>query len=297
MATRKEKSRSSWRDIQQGGRRPKTTKVARKRHLVILLRSVWILLLVLAVAAGIVGIKYFSKIAKGIPEPPGSPRLVEVDFQTNGVLTEDWFRKAFPDVLRQDIRQVDVSLVKGELEREGQISLATVNVSLPSLLRVRIEEREPVLRLRVQSADGKPRILLVAKDGTIYKGASYPQETLRRLPGVSGLKVRQSEGGYLPIPGLEPVVYLLDRAKEQLPAVYQHWQVVDLGDWNPELDYRPSLVRITSPGIEEIVFSTTGIDEQIYRLAEILQRIERYQLGQPKLIDLSFTEEAVIRYK
>ena len=93
------------------------------------------------------------------------------------------------------------------------------------------------------------------------------------------------------------MVYLLDRAKEELPAVYRHWRVVDLGEWNPELDYRPSLVHISSTHIEEITFSTTGIDEQLYRLAEILQRIQRYQLGQPKLIDLSFREEAVIRYK
>ncbi len=297
MAGRREKSRSSWRDIQQGSSRgKKTTKVARQRHLVILLRSAWIALLVVAVGAGVVGIKYFARIAQEVPEPPGAAS-VKLDFRTDGVLTGDWFRQAFPDILRIEIRQVDVGKVKEQLEREGQVRLATVNVSLPSLLIVQVEEREPVLRLRVQDSGGKAQTLLVAKDGTIYQGSGYPVETLLRLPGVSGLKVRKNEDGYLPIPGLEPVVYLLDQAKEQLPAVYQHWRVVDLGDWNPEQDYRPSLVRISSTGINEIVFSTTGIDEQIYRLAEILQRIERYQLGQPKLIDLSFREEAVIRYK
>jgi hypothetical protein len=148
----------------------------------------------------------------------------------------------------------------------------------------------------VQGDSGQPRTLLVARDGTIYDGALYPVETLRRLPGVTGLRVRKEGDAYAPIPGLEPVAQLLDIAQAQLPALYRHWRVVDLGDWNPDIEYRPSLVKISSSHIDEIVFSTVGIEEQIKRLAGILQHIQRQQLKQPKSIDLSFGEEAVIRY-
>ncbi|HSH09868.1 MAG TPA: hypothetical protein VK995_05735 [Oceanipulchritudo sp.] len=291
----KEKRGSSWRDIQQGNKGTKTTKVARKRHLVILFRGACVILLIMAIGAGVAGLKYFGKIAERIPEPPG-PGVVQVTFQSNGVLTERWFRQSFPDLFTTDIRQVDVRLLKDQLEHDGQVSAATVNVSLPSHLIIQLEEREPIFRLRIQGPDGQPQTLLVGRDGTIYEGSLYPAETLLRLPGVSGLRVRKEGDGYMPIPGLEPVAHLLELAKEQLPAVYRHWRVVDLGDWNPDLEYRPSLVKITSSHIEEIVFSTVGIEEQIKRLAGILQHIQRHQLGQPKSIDLSFGEEAVIRY-
>jgi hypothetical protein len=88
----------------------------------------------------------------------------------------------------------------------------------------------------------------------------------------------------------------LEYTKVKLPSVYRHWKVVDLSDWDPEQDYRPSLVRIRSAHIEEIVFSTDSIEEQVTRLAGILEHTQRYQMGQPKFIDLSYGEEAVIRY-
>ena len=79
--------------------------------------------------------------------------------------------------------------------------------------------------------------------------------------------------------------------------MYGHWRIVDLTDWNPEVDYRPSLIRISSTHIEEIVFSTYSLSEQVQQLGGILQRIDRYQMGLPKSIDLSFGDEAVIRYE
>jgi len=81
-----------------------------------------------------------------------------------------------------------------------------------------------------------------------------------------------------------------------LPAVYRHWRVIDLRDWDPRRDYRPSLVRVKSAQIEEIVFATDGIGEQLRRLGEILEHSQRYQMGQPTHIDLSYSGEAVIRY-
>lgn len=287
---------ASWRDIQQGNKRKKTTtKVARQRRLVILFRAALGILLLAAIGTGILGIRYFYSVAEERLEQK-APMKAELVFKTDGVLSEDWFMARYGDVLQTEVRQIEVSTLKAELEKAGQVTTASVTVSLPSRLIVGIQEREPIMRLRISGGDGKPKVLLLARDGTLYEGSGYPSDTLRRLPGAAGLKVRRLAEGYAPIEGIDGVARLLDHAKESLPAVYRHWRIVDLSDWDPELDYRPSLVRIRSAHIEEIIFSTTAIEEQVERLAGILEHTQRYQMGQPRFIDLSYGEEAVIRY-
>ncbi|MEX0330007.1 MAG: cell division protein FtsQ/DivIB [Puniceicoccaceae bacterium] len=294
MTRKPKKASSSWRNIQQANKRGKTTKVARQRSLKLFLRSAVALLLFIVIITGVVAIYYLGGLGKGT-SVRFAGAMVDVKFASDGVLTENWFRDSFSDTLRMELRQIDVGVLKEQLERYGQVSTAEVTLSLPSHIEVALEEREPILRMRVRNEDGSSSTLLIARDGTIYRGALYPAETLRNLPGVAGLRVRKDGTGYQPVTGLEAVAFLLDTAQKRLPAVYRHWQVVDLSDWNPEVDYRPSLVKVKSTHIEEIVFSTYGIEEQIERLAGILQHIQRHQLAQPKLIDLSFGEEAVIR--
>lgn len=285
----------SWRKIQQGRQRGKTTRTARRRRLLILFRTSLMVLLLVAIGAGIVALRYFGDAVRATPERTEAQPL-DLEFRSDGVLTAQWFEARFGSLLYADIREINVGELKDQLEQYGQVATAAATVTLPSQLAIELEEREPMLRIRLRGEDGTPKVLLVARDGTLYEGANYPPETLLRLPGVAGLRVRRNGAAYLPITGLEQVAELLDLAKERLPALYRHWRVLDLTDWDPDLEYRPSLVRIKSSHIDQIVFSTYGIEEQIVRLGGILEHIQRYQLGQPKLIDLSFGGEAVIRY-
>jgi cell division protein FtsQ len=295
MPRKKDSPVFSWRKIQQGRQRGSTTRTARKRRLLILFRTSLLVLVLFAIVTGIFALRYFGKLVKETaPEAMAQP--VELSFRSDGVLTEEWFRGAHGTVLHADVRQIDVGSLKENLESFGQVADAMVTVSLPSQLTIELQERIPMLRVRLRDADGAPRVLLVARDGTLFDGANYPADTLRRLPGVAGLRVRRSGDGFLPVEGLEAVAELLDMAKTRLPALYRHWRLLDLSDWNPDVDYRPSLVRVKSTHIDEIVFSTYGIEEQIVRLGGILEHIQRYQLGQPKLIDLSYSGDAVIRY-
>lgn len=289
-------SGGSWRDIQQANRRKKSTKAARRRRLLITLRVGMGLLLLAAIGAGILGIHYFSSLT-GREEPSLSAHaMAEVRFQSDGVLTGEWFRERFGEFLRTDVREIDVAALKDRLEEAGQVATASVTVRLPSLLKVRVTERVPILRARVRGRNGRPELLLLARDGTLYGGAGYPEDTLRRLPGVAGLKIHRTGSGFAPVEGIESVAHLLEHAKRTLPSVYRHWRLVDLSDWNPEAPYRPSLVRIRSSHIQELVFSTEDIESQIERLAGILEHTQRYQMGQPVFIDLSYGEEAIIRY-
>jgi len=295
-AARPERPRHSWRDIQQRGSPLKATRAARSRRLQLLLRAGMAVLLAGAIAAGILGLRYFSQMAAArAPAQPAGP--VQLAFRSDGVLTEAWLREQFPGPLQGDLRQIDVRQLKEQLEREGQVAAAVVRVALPALLHIELLEREPLLRMRVRGTDGRPVTLLLARDGTPYVGACYPAETIRRLPGVTGVRLRREGGRYARIEGLGAVAALLDQARQRMPALYRHWRLVDLGDWNPAERHRPQLVRVRGTHIEELVFSTEGVGEQLDRLGSILAHSERRQMGLPKFIDLSFGDEAIIRYK
>ncbi len=286
----------SWRDIQQRGSPLTSTRAARSRRLRLVLRAGTGILLLGAVAAGVLGLRYLSLAAAArAPAQPAGP--VQLVFRSDSDLTEAWFRERFPGPLQGDLRQIDVRQLKEQLEREGQVAAAVVRVTLPAVLTVELQEREPLLRLRVRGPDGQPLTLLLARDGTPYVGACYPADTLRRLPGATGLRLRREGDRHAPVEGIGTVAALLDQARLRMPALYRHWRIVDLGDWNPAERHRPQLVRIRGTYIDELVFSTERVDEQLDRLGAILAHAERRQSGLPKFVDLSFRDEAVIRYK
>ena len=153
MARKSDSPSSSWRKIQQSNRRTKTTKVARKRSLMIFFNAALVFLLFIAIITGIVAVYYLGDFGKGRGSGGGSSSI-DVDFESDGVLTERWFRGAFEDVLVSDVRQVDVNLLEEQLEQYGQVASAAVTLSLPSNLVIEVEERQPILRMRVRNSDG-----------------------------------------------------------------------------------------------------------------------------------------------
>lgn len=290
-------ARTSWRDIQQGNRRSGQSRVTRKRKLVLIFKVSLFVLVAGAIVSGLLGLYYLRASSFEERQIPTREREARLDFSSDGVLGADWFRGTFGDKLRMDVREVDVTALKAALEEVGQVEAASVTVRLPETLEVRVREREPVMRARIRDRNGRAVLLLLARDGTPYQGSGYPVDTLRRLPGVAGLRIqRAGDGSFVRIAGIEAVAELLETAQRMLPAVYRHWRVIDLRDWDPSRAYRPSLVRVKSAHVEEIVFATAAIGEQLRRLGQILEHSQRYQMGQPTYIDLSYSGEAVIRY-
>lgn len=289
--------RGTWRGIQQKNARKTIAKGGQHRRLQFLFRALLVLLVVLVVLAGVIGVRYFAQQLRREAPVVMPEDTFEVIFTTDGVLLPDWFRSEYRSWLQRDLSEIDVRALKAALEANGQVTSALVRVELPSRLHIEVRERIPLLRVRVRGVNGGSEVYLIGRDGSVYEGAAYPHETLRALPGVSGLKLRRFEGGFLPIEGMGEIADLLETAKDQLPAVYRHWRLVDLSDWAPDAPYRTSLIRIRSTHIREIVFATGDFPGQIRRLATLLESVQRQQIGQPVFIDLSYPEEAVIRYR
>ncbi|MFO7725051.1 MAG: hypothetical protein R6V45_05825 [Oceanipulchritudo sp.] len=290
-------ARTSWRDIKQGNRRPGQSRITRQRKLILVFKLSLFVLVAGAFVSGLLGLYYLRENTFEERKTLVREREARLDFSSDGVLGADWFRGTFGEALRMDVREIDVTALKKALEEVGQVESASVTVRLPETLEVRVREREPVMRARIRDANERAVLLLLARDGTPYRGRGYPVDTLRRLPGVAGLRIQRSaEGDFARVAGIEAVADLLEAAKRLLPAVYRHWRIIDLRDWDPGREYRPPLVRVKSAQIEEIVFTTEGIVEQLRRLGEILDHSQRYQMGKPTYIDLSYSGEAVIRY-
>lgn len=297
MAPKTEKSRASWRNIQQKGNRGVGSKVVQRRRLLIIFRGFLALLLVALVVAVILAARYFGSVAFSRMAEANSLSPLQLEFRSDGVLTADWLLSALPELRGQDVTEVDPYELRTAIEAHGQVASATVQVSLPRLLKVEVAERVPILRMRVRQPDGRPATLLIARDGTVYSGNGYPDDTLQRLPGVVGLKLQMEEGAFLPVAGMEEVAALVDEALARVPSFFRHWQIMDLSDWDPSGTSATSLIRVQSSSVEEIVFRSSEPGEQVSRLAAILDHVQRYQLGQPLSIDLSYGGEAVIRYK
>lgn len=296
MAKGTTEAKRSWRDIQQGGAGAQTTRVSRQRRLRLALRSITALLVIGLIITGMLTIRYMGERLPPVAAVQPAAQL-ELDFGTNGVLDEKWFRQNFANFLQTDIRAVNVHEVKAAVESFGQIAEATVSVSFPRLLRVQVNEREPVLRVRVRDVNGQPATLLIARDGHLYQGFNYPTESLRNLPGAAGLKLtRGADGSFLPISDISEVADLLDAARIRLPSVYRHWRIVHLQDWQSGGGLRRSLVHIESAQMARITFALFDIEEQLRRLELILDHAQRQQIGQPRSIDLSFATESVVRY-
>lgn len=297
-STTSRSSVKSWRDIQSNTRRFKDTHAARQRRLAIAMKTGMGIVACLTVTVAILATYYlFQTRSESLFVASDNQQRVEsVDWRSDGVLNREWFYRNYPDVFTPSISRLDIHDFKRRLESSGQIREAHLTIVFPNKLRVQISEREPILRARVANPEGGSQIVLISRDGVVYEGQGYPRETLRRLPGVSGLRLQHDGSRFLPVEGMEPVARLLDRARETMPDIYMDWSVVSLNNYFSESDRPLRLIEIHSRSGGSMVFAPAQYDEQLVRLRNILAMTVQRQMGNPRRIDLSFRDEAVVKY-
>jgi hypothetical protein len=284
----------SWRDLsgkKTGGN--KRTRVARLRRLQGLFKTGLAALILLGAVAILLGVFTFWQFKPQMGTTTAEAAL-QIDFQTDGVLTRDWLRREIPGLKGKALRELDVAELKATLLAVGQVADARVALQLPATLKVQVKERNPMLRVRVRSDKGEPQLLLIGRDGFLYEGFGYPKEMLLRLPGATGLRLRKGPDGYLPVRDIEQLAKLIELAQERLPVMFRYWRVFDLSDWRPEEVHRDPLVHVRSSHIERITFSLRDPAPQLERLREVMRQTQRYQLKQPRQIDLSLGEDVVV---
>lgn len=287
----------NWRDINQNqGRRP-TTAVARKRKWKgIAQLSLAVTVIVASVAGLVTAITYSSQLIGHIQIRSNPTPLRTVTVLTDGMLNREWFVATFPEVLQTSPLNLDIAGLQQQLEQNGQIQRARVSIILPDTLQITLQERQPVLRVRVRDGNGTVNTLLIASDGTVFNGFGYPAATLQRLPVAADLRLRRSDGVFLPIQGMDTITRLLDTAKTQVPHLVSDWQTIHFTRFQQDLNAPDAQIVIGSRQVREIVFAPDNFEDQLLRLREVVAFAAQENRGTMRRIDLSFKEKAIVQF-
>ena len=288
----------TWRGLDEGSKRTRVnSSQSRKRRQVQALKLL---------AASLVGVLFISGVVwaivafNGREEPiqittPSKP-VKKVLFDTNGVLPPSWLGTVVK--LRRDtaMMEIDIHSMKQQLEAHGQVKSASIERQFPNALKIHLKEHEPILRMRVMGANEQAGVRIISREGTIYKGVSYPKATLNKLPFV--LPYQHPEGGISPMRGIDQVADLLEETRRTQSNFYKTWKLVSLKHYsgNPELPGQ--VIEVRTSMVPRIIFGfNTSFAQQLDRLAVILNYVQSRGNPAIKRIDLTLPKDAAVQFE
>lgn len=286
----------SWRELAGPRKKRVNSPQARKRRQQRIFKSLAVLLgSVLFIALTV----WIVSVFRGREEPiqistPSKP-IEQIIFNTDGVLPDRWLGSAISLSKGSTMMEVDIHAMKQSLENEPQVVSASVERVFPHSLRITVKEREPVLRIAVEGANGRPSVHIVARDGTIYKGVGYRKDALVRLPFVQ--PYRHSDGGIRPMRGIDRVADLLDEARRRQPEFVKTWQVVSLEHFSGNETLAGEVIEIRSSFVPRIIFgASSDYGQQLDRLKLVLEYVRAKGNPSMKRIDLSLRGSAAVQF-
>lgn len=289
----------SWRSLAGGGRRARRIQSpqARKRRQMQLLKLVAVCVGFVAIVAGLAWVVgAFTQREEPIQIATPSKPVEQIIFDTDGVLPSSWLGTVIE--LRRDttMMEVDIYIMKQQLEAHGQVKTASVERQFPNALRIQIQEQEPVMRMRVLGADDRPEIRIVSREGSIYQGVGYPEATLRKLPFV--VPYRHPEGGFKPLRGIPRVAELLEITRRTQPNFYKTWKLVSLEYYSGEPEMPGEVIEVRTAIVPRIIFGlNTDFAQQLDRLGVIMQYVQSRGNPAVKRIDLSLQDSAAVQFE
>ncbi len=277
----------SWRDIRQTVSSKKITVHAKKRFWKYLAKTLAASATVVGIGLGIVYlVSYFDSEKTSAVSLVESTPIEEVILLTDGVLPDEWITKRLelPDGV--GLMEVDIEGIKNRLEAEGQVKSAVITRDFPGTLVVSLHEQVPVIRLLARSKNGQTQMMLVGKDGVVYKGQGYSRQLLRGLPFLDGVRLVREGNGFKPIPGIDSISDLLQLTRQEAPHLYSTWKTVSLKD-SPRL-------TVKTKDVSEIVFEPGNFRRQLAKLDYILDYYRRAAGEDMERIDLSFRDQVAV---
>ncbi len=241
----------SWREINQGVKPRAMSAIGWRRR-----RLAWLKYGFLALLAGGTGwggwavVHSWQHDRAALANAVRSEAVKEIVLITDGVLTQRWVAEKLALPAGVTLMEVDLARLRDRLAAQGQVRVAVLTRSFPDTLVVTLQERTPVVRLQVQEGPGRPRQLLVARDGVVYDGSNYDSALLATLPWLDGVRLIRQRDGYAPVAGMDAVTTLLTTAQLQAPHLYRNWLIVSLA----RLSARDEIV-VKAQDIPEIVFT------------------------------------------
>ena len=288
----------SWRSLAGGSRNRRIqSPVARKRRFIRIGKVLGAMLLFALIVGGIAGgVVALMQRETPIEVTTPSKPVERILFDTDGVLPDSWLGSVIELRRGLTLMEIDIHQMKRRLEAHGQVKSASVERVFPDALKIRVREREPVLRMRVAGAGGKPELRIVARDGTLYQGVGYPAASLRRMPYL--VPYRHADGRVQPMRGIERVAELLEVTRRTQPNFFRAWQIVSLKYYSGDPDLPGQVIQVQTSIVPRIIFGlNTDYAQQLDRLAVVLNYVQSRGNPALKRIDLSLRKSAAVQFE
>ncbi len=281
----------SWRDLSQPLKPRAMSRGGRWRRALSGVRRV----VAVAVLCGVAGVVWLVSLAlstdpKRVPTAAKAVPVRHFDLSTSmgGVLDSDWLQNTLALPRGTALMEVNLDRVRARLLADGQVATAAVARRFPDRLVVRITERSPVARVRVE-ADGEPRDLLVAPDGVVFGGHGFDPAMVATLPWLSGLTLIPAGPGFRPIPGMARVTRLLVDAQFGAAELYRNWQHVSLARLESD-----KVLEVTMKSGTVVVFDALGsYFVQLAKLDFLVEKLAHVPAGRAR-IDLTFGQNVPV---
>lgn len=302
MSRRKANSKppQTWRQVPQIGntRRTRTSKARWRSFRLSLRHSLALCSVLILLGGGYLAYQWVSQpAALSLKKSLLSPQipLRTVKFSSDGVLSRDWLAGHVETLQGEKLMELELGELKLKLERSGQVAEAQITRQMPNILRIHIVERQPLLRARVRETDGSMADLLIARDGTVYRGTGYDTSTLRSLPFLAGVGLKRSANGYQPLAWAPQLAAFMEQASARLPDPYAEWKSIAVEEFSDEARTAFRRVRIQSRHSGELIFSTEALDIQIRQLLRVARALE----GREGIahIDLTQHNKVIVGYE
>lgn len=276
----------SWKDIRQGVSPRAMSRAGRKRARLPALRFALLAVFVFGCAwGGFVIHNAWKNNPRLLIIPAETSPLRAIEFATDGVLDHEWLRATLALPAGAGLSELDLRGMLARLLASGQVESAVLTPNLSrNTLRVTLEERTPVVRLKLPSGE----VLLVARDGIVYAGAGHSAADIERLPWLDGVSLKPAGApplrrGYEPVPDMERVADLLAAARSFVPRLYAGWRVVSLARLASDQE-----IVVRSGEIARIVFNARA--DFLLQLAELGHIVDVMQQQTPAaLAGVNFT--------
>ena len=216
--------------------------------------------------------------------------IQNVQVQTDGVIAPEQLRRWSGVKPGANLIGLDLAAVKRNLELVSAVSSVSVERVLPTTLKIRVQERDPIAQVNVPRADSSGAIVAgifqLAADGVVMQPldprmCAVPlTQTTSDLPLITGLNVYQLQvGRKVELPQVQAAL--------QLVTAFDHSPMAGLVDLSRMDVSSPGVVIVTTKQGSQITFALNNLDEQLRRWRGI------YDLGVKRNASIATADLAV----
>ncbi|MEJ6603477.1 MAG: cell division protein FtsQ/DivIB, partial [Verrucomicrobiia bacterium] len=274
----------NWRDIPQEIAPRRMSSVGRRRLTLGAVRTLASIVAIGAITWGGYGIwRTFKNDPQRLAAVSDSRPVEEIELKTDGVLDQEWLAQTLDMVPTAGLMELDLYAMRSRLTASGQVRRAVLVREFPATLKVILEERSPVVRLKARLGGPDARTFMVAQDGTVFDGTGYETSLVRSMPWLGGVRLLREGDGFQPLEGMDRLTNLLSTARNGVPRRYATWRVVSLARMSSD-----GQILVQTTDVPEIIF---GVREDFYsqiaRMDLILAETKRRSAAPVRSIDLS----------